>query len=108
MKMYTRWAAEYLRKPDKIGSLEVGKYADLLVIDRDYFTIPERDILKVHPLMTVVGGKTIVLQESLAKDFGVKAVGPAYNFTDADVAVVGKTLSDAERKLKESAPTEAM
>jgi hypothetical protein len=68
----------------------VGKFADLLVIDRDYFTIPVDDILKIRPLMTMVGGKMIVLQESLAKDFGIQVVGPPYDFKDEDVAHLGK------------------
>ena len=92
LKMYTRWAAEYVRKPDQLGSLEEGKFADLLVIDRDYFTIPEDEILKIRPLMTMVGGKVIVLQEILAKDFGTQSVGPAYNFNDEDVEYVGQPL----------------
>ena len=96
--MYTRWSAEYVRKPDKLGSLEVGKFADLLVIDRDYFTIPTDDILKIRPLMTMVGGKTIVLQESLATDFGVGPVGPAYNFKDEDVEHIGQPLSEIAKK----------
>ena len=110
MKMYTRWAADYVRKPDKIGSLEVGKYADLLVIDRDYFTVPEDDILKVRPLMTMVGGKMIVLQEALAKDFGMQAVGPKYGFKDEDVDHIGKPLSEIAKKFGKPVmqPTEAM
>src|SRR5262249_15383916 len=32
LKMYTVWASEYVQKPDKVGSLEPGKFADLLVI----------------------------------------------------------------------------
>jgi cytosine/adenosine deaminase-related metal-dependent hydrolase len=90
MKMFTSWAAEYVTKPEELGSLEVGKFADLLVIDRDYFTIPVDDILKIRPLMTMVGGKMIVLQESLAKDFGIQVVGPAYDFKDEEVAHLGK------------------
>jgi predicted amidohydrolase YtcJ len=31
----------------------------LIVLDRDYFTIPEMDIKKINNLMTVVGGKVI-------------------------------------------------
>jgi len=98
LKMYTNWASEYVRKPDKLGSLEVGKFADLLVIDRDYLTIPEDDILKVRPLMTMVGGKMIVLQAPLAKDFGTEPVGPAYTFKDEDVEHIGLPLVDISKK----------
>ena len=93
LKMWTSWAAEYVRKPQKLGTLEQGKFADLLVIDRDYLTVPEDDILKIRPLMTMVGGKMIVLQESLAKDFGIPAVGPAYDFKDAELVNIGKPLA---------------
>ena len=46
--------------------------------------------MKIRPLMTMVGGKMIVLQESLAKDLGIQAVGPPYDFKDEDVAYIGK------------------
>jgi hypothetical protein len=46
--------------------------------------------------MTMVGGKMIVLQESLARDFGVEPVGPAYTFKDADVEHLGKSLAEAD------------
>ncbi|MDA2934431.1 amidohydrolase family protein, partial [Acidobacteria bacterium AH-259-D05] len=95
MKMWTSWAAEYVTKPDKLGSLEVGKLADLLVIDRDYFTIPIEDILKIRPLMTMVGGRMIVLQESLARDFGIEGVGPSYDFKDEDIEHIGKPLAES-------------
>ena len=98
LKMYSNWASEYVLKEDKIGSLEEGKFADLLVIDRDYFTIPVDDILKIRPLMTMVGGKMVVLQESLAKDFGMQPVGPAYTFADEDVDHIGKTRAEIVAK----------
>jgi predicted amidohydrolase YtcJ len=59
MKMSTNWAAEYVLRQDKLGSLERGKLGDLLVLDRDYFTIPEREIRNIKPLLTVVGGKVV-------------------------------------------------
>jgi predicted amidohydrolase YtcJ len=59
MKMSTIWAAEYLLRQDKIGSLERGKFADLLVLDSDYFTVPAQQIRKIKPLLTVVGGKIL-------------------------------------------------
>jgi predicted amidohydrolase YtcJ len=98
LKMFTNWAAEYVLKEDKIGSLEEGKYADLLVIDRDYFTVPVDEILRIRPLMTMVGGKMIVLQESLANDFGVEAVGPSYDFSEEDVEHLGKPVSEIAKK----------
>ena len=45
-----------------------------------------------------MGGKIIVLQESLAQDFGVQSVGPEYDFKDADVEHIGMPLAEiAER-----------
>ena len=96
LKMWTSWAAEYVTKPDELGTLETGKFADLLIIDRDYLTVPVDDILKIRPLMTMVGGKVVVLQESLARDFGVEAVGPAYTFEDSDLEHLGKPLAEAD------------
>jgi len=42
---------------DDIGSLETGNRADLVVLDRDFFTVPEDDIRKIRSLLTVVGGR---------------------------------------------------
>jgi urease alpha subunit len=98
LKMWTRWAANYVRKPEKLGSLEVGKLADLVVLDRDYFTIPEDEILKVRPLMTVVGGRTVALNASLAKEFGIEPVGYQFNFSDADVEWIGKPFTEQGKK----------
>lgn len=41
------------------GSLEPGKFADLIVLDRNPLTIPPEDIANVKVLRTVVGGKTV-------------------------------------------------
>ena len=106
MKMWTSWASEYVLKEDLLGTLEVGKFADLLVTDRDYFTVPVDDILKVRPLMTMLGGKMMVLQESLADQFGIAPVGPAFGFTDEEVETIG--LSLAERLARQQPQEEGM
>jgi predicted amidohydrolase YtcJ len=100
LKMFTNWASEYVLKEDRFGSLEVGKLADFMVMDRDYFTIPVDDILKIRPLMTMVGGRMIVVQQSLASDFGIEAAGPAYTFSDVDVDHIGKPLAEIVAKFQ--------
>jgi predicted amidohydrolase YtcJ len=52
-------AAYELHEDDVTGSLQVGKFADLIVLDRDPLKIPAEDIANVHVLETVVGGRTV-------------------------------------------------
>jgi predicted amidohydrolase YtcJ len=44
---------------DILGSIEVGKLADFVVIPVDYMTIPAEDIWKIKPEMTVIGGEIV-------------------------------------------------
>jgi cytosine/adenosine deaminase-related metal-dependent hydrolase len=60
---------------DKIGTLEPGKLADFVVLDKDLLTVPENDIPTVQVLMTSVGGKVVHLADSLASEIGMMAVG---------------------------------
>jgi len=52
-------AAYELHEDDVTGSLEAGKFADLIVIDRNPLKIAEDDIANVKVLETVVGGRTV-------------------------------------------------
>jgi predicted amidohydrolase YtcJ len=85
LKMWTRWAAEYVYKEKDIGSLESGKLADFTVLDRDYFTIPEDDIKQIRPSITAIGGAIQYVDGKVAADFGLKPVGfqqpPEFPFT---------------------------
>lgn len=83
IKMMTSWAARSVRKEDVLGTLEKGKYADLLVLSGDYFTTPTEKLGDVIPLMTVVGGKTIVLREEFARELGRSPIGPQIKFDNA-------------------------
>ncbi len=56
---HTRSNALILFQEGNLGSLAPGKYADLLVLDRDYFTIPVDQIKDIKPLMTMVGGRVV-------------------------------------------------
>jgi predicted amidohydrolase YtcJ len=56
---YTRANAWYLNREDRLGSIEPGKLADLLVLDRDYFTVSAADMRRTLPVLTVVGGEIV-------------------------------------------------
>ncbi|MCH8137124.1 MAG: amidohydrolase family protein, partial [Proteobacteria bacterium] len=56
---HTRSNAYLLFKENDIGTLEVGKLADLVVLDRDYMSVPVDDIFNIQPLMTMVGGRVV-------------------------------------------------
>jgi predicted amidohydrolase YtcJ len=59
LKTYTIWAAWRLFAENTLGSIEPGKLADLVVLDRDYLTCPEDDILAIEPAMVVQEGKIV-------------------------------------------------
>ena len=56
---HTRSNAPFLFQEGNLGSLAPGKYADLLVLDRDYLTVPEDEIKDIKPVLTMVGGKIV-------------------------------------------------
>ncbi|HEY6821253.1 MAG TPA: amidohydrolase [Burkholderiales bacterium] len=59
---HTRSNAWFLFQEGNLGSLSPGKYADLVVLDRDYLSVPAAEIRKLRPLMTMVGGKVVYTQ----------------------------------------------
>lgn len=58
LEMYTKNAAYAIFEEDNIGSLEVGKSADLIVLDRDILTCPKLDLEKVKVMATIKSGVT--------------------------------------------------
>ena len=54
---HTRNNAQFLFQENNLGSLQAGKYADLLILNKDYLTVPLNEIRNLYPVATMVGGK---------------------------------------------------
>jgi predicted amidohydrolase YtcJ len=59
IRNYTLNAAYALNVDDRSGSLTAGKSADLVVVDRDVFRIPETEIAKARVLLTLFAGEVV-------------------------------------------------
>jgi predicted amidohydrolase YtcJ len=59
LRLYTTNNAYLHNEEKEKGSLEIGKLGDVIVIDRDYLTCPEEDIVGTRVLTTIVGGRVV-------------------------------------------------
>jgi len=59
LRLYTRDNGWFLREEDQLGSIEEGKLADLVVLDRDYFTVPDEQLKHIRSELTLVGGRIV-------------------------------------------------
>jgi len=59
LRAVTLWAARQMFLEKKVGSIEVGKYADLAIWDRDFYSVPTNDIKDAKCLMTIFDGKIV-------------------------------------------------
>jgi predicted amidohydrolase YtcJ len=59
LRMYTMGSAWFTFEEDRKGSIEVGKFADLAVLNADYLTVPEDEIRSLDSVLTIVGGHVV-------------------------------------------------
>jgi len=59
LRSYTAWASRQMFLEDKIGTLEVGKRADVAVWDRDLYSVPSEQIKDLRCLMTLLDGEVV-------------------------------------------------
>jgi predicted amidohydrolase YtcJ len=68
LRSYTAWSARQMFMEDRIGTLEVGKRADIAVWDRDIYTIPTDEIKEMKCLMTLLDGEVVyTAKETITK-----------------------------------------
>ncbi len=59
LQLYTVGGTWLTREERLKGTIEVGKLADMAVLDRDYFSVPDEEIKDIQVDMTIVGGKVV-------------------------------------------------
>lgn len=59
LRLVTIDAAFFIGEEKMLGSIETGKYADLVVLTGDYLTVPDDRIDELEPALTIVGGKIV-------------------------------------------------
>lgn len=56
---FTTWAAHAGHAETRVGTLEPGKWADFITLERDPFTAPEADLWKIKVTATWLAGKQV-------------------------------------------------
>jgi predicted amidohydrolase YtcJ len=59
LKLYTVANAWFNFEENEMGSIEAGKLADLVVLDKPYLTVGDEELKKMQPLLTMVGGRVV-------------------------------------------------
>jgi hypothetical protein len=57
--LYTRENGWFLREENDLGTIEVGKLADLVVLNQDYFSVPDEQLKRINSILTIVGGDVV-------------------------------------------------
>jgi predicted amidohydrolase YtcJ len=59
LRLYTVENGWFSKEEDKLGSIEPGKLGDVVVLNRDYFSVPDEALKSLRSVLTVVGGKIV-------------------------------------------------
>lgn len=104
LRAITIEAAKFLRADNSIGSLEVGKVADVIILDRNYFEVPEEEIARQKVLLTMLGGEVLYVADGASFGEGVTPKFLNTNTTSADVKNVGgfagRSMSEQAKALR--------
>jgi cytosine/adenosine deaminase-related metal-dependent hydrolase len=59
LRLYTIGSAWFSKEEDVLGSIEVGKLADLAVLSDDYLSVPEARLPRIKSVLTLQGGRVV-------------------------------------------------
>ncbi|NCF51102.1 amidohydrolase family protein [Gammaproteobacteria bacterium] len=89
--MMSRWGAYALWRENEIGSIEAGKWADILILNGDYMAGEVEDLDELRPIMTMIGGK-VVFEDTDLRDNQLR-----FNTDTAEWEVARNTPTDLWR-----------
>jgi len=72
LRLWTRGSAWFSSDEENKGVLAPGRLADLAVLSKDYFSVPEREIPSIESVLSIVGGEIVYA----SGDFGSLAPSP--------------------------------
>jgi predicted amidohydrolase YtcJ len=80
LQLYTAGSAWFSGEEKVKGKIEAGQYADMVILNKDYFSIPVDAIKDIHSLLTIVNGK-VVYAEAAYKNLApeIPAVIPSWS-----------------------------
>ncbi|MDH3545458.1 MAG: amidohydrolase family protein [Gammaproteobacteria bacterium] len=96
--MMSRWGAYALWRENEIGSIEAGKWADIVILNGDYMAGEVEDLDELRPIMTMVGGR-VVFEDPMLRNNTLR-----FNTDTAEWEVSKQTPTDIWRW--QSAPPE--
>jgi predicted amidohydrolase YtcJ len=59
LRLWTEGSAWFSTEDGKKGRIATGQFADLVVLDCDYFAVPEEEIKSITAVLTIVGGRVV-------------------------------------------------
>jgi predicted amidohydrolase YtcJ len=59
LRMVTIDAAKFISEEQMLGSIERGKYADLVVLSGNFLSAPDDQLSQLEPVLTIVGGNVV-------------------------------------------------
>ncbi|KAF9882264.1 amidohydrolase 3 [Colletotrichum karsti] len=91
LKAATINGAKFLRAHEQIGSLEVGKLADVIVVENNFFEVPDEELGRNRVLLTMLGGEVVFLEDGAQTTFG-RGITPKFPNDNAVAAKMARRV----------------
>ena len=81
LKTVTAWSARYVMRENVLGNLQPGYFSDLMILDKDYFTLPEDQLHTIRVLLTMMGNKITWVDKGFEEELPAgyeKALHPTF------------------------------